>query len=88
MILYDELVYVFSGERVATRGYINLHTTFTDENMTKTLLVWYLVIDAHTSYNVLQGWPSLNLLGVVVSTPHPAMKFPSALGDIITVHED
>ncbi|XP_027905727.1 uncharacterized protein LOC114165268 [Vigna unguiculata] len=48
----------------------------------------YLIVDAHTSYNILLGRPSLNTLGAVVSTYHLAMKFPSASGDIITVHVD
>jgi len=30
----------------------------------------------------------LNLLGAIVSTPYLAMKFPSPMGDIITVHVD
>jgi len=50
--------------------------------------VRYLIVDAHTSYNMLLGRPSLNSLGAVVSTPHLALKFPSASGDIITVHGD
>jgi len=38
------------------------------------------------SYNILLGRPSLNTLGVVVSTYHSTMKFPSTSGDIITIH--
>jgi len=45
-------------------------------------------VEAHTSYNILLGRPSINALGVIVSTPHLAMKFPSPQGDIITVHGD
>jgi len=30
MIPYDEPIYGFSGERVSTRGYIDLHTVFRD----------------------------------------------------------
>jgi len=48
----------------------------------------FLVVEAHTSYNVLLGRPFLNTLGVVVSTPHLAMKLPSASRDIITIHGD
>jgi len=47
-----------------------------------------LASDAHTSYKVMLGRSSLNTLGVVVSTPHLAMKFSVALGDIITIHID
>jgi len=30
----------------------------------------FLVVEAHTSYNILLGRPSLNTLGAIVSTPH------------------
>ena len=88
LIPYDEPIYGFSGERVPTRGYVDLHTTFGEGRQTRTIQVRYLIVDAHTSYNMLLGRPSLNLLGAVVSTPHLALKFPSASGDIITVHGD
>jgi len=58
------------------------------ESGSKTIKIRYLLIDTNTSYNVLLGRPSLNLLGAIVSTPHLAMKFPSSMGDIITVHVD
>ena len=88
MIPCDEPIYDFFGERVETKGYINLYTTFREGSITKIIPILYMVIDAHTSYNVLLRLPSLNLLGVVVSTPHLAMKFVLASGDIIIVHED
>jgi len=83
---YDDQVVGFSGERVGTRGYIELYTTFVEGDATKTIKIRYLVIDANTSYNILLGRPSINKLRVVVSTPHLAIKFPS--GDILTVHVD
>lgn len=43
---------------------------------------------AYTSYNILLDRPSLNALGVIVSTPHLAMKFPSDTESIITAHAD
>ena len=85
---HNEPVYGFSGERVPTKGYIDLHTTFGEGKQTKTIPIRYLVIDAHTSYKILLGRPSINALGAIVSTPHLAMKFPSSQGDIITVHGD
>jgi len=88
MVPYDEPIYVFSGEQVSTRGYVDLHSVFRDGTQTKTILICFLIVDAPTSYNVLMGHPSLNTLGVVVSTPHLAMKFPSPSGDILTVHND
>jgi len=88
MVPYDEPIYGFSGEQVSTRGYIDLHTVFRDGAQTKTIPIRFLIVDATTSYNVLLGHPSLNTLGVVVSTPHLAMKFPSPSGDILTIHCD
>jgi len=83
---YDDQVFCFSGERVGTRGYIELYTTFSDGKTSKTIKIPYLVIDVNTLYNILLGQPSINKLGAIVSTPLLAMKFPSALGDILTVH--
>jgi len=73
---------------VCTRRYIDLHTLFREGYKTKTIVIRFLVVHAHTSYNVLLGRPSLNTLGAIVSTPHLAMKFPSSSEDIITIHGD
>jgi len=85
---YSELIVGFAGERVNTKGYIDLFTKFGTGMVTRTVKIRYLIVDAHTSYNILLGRPSLNTLGAIVSTYHLAMKFPSASGDIITVHVD
>jgi len=85
---HNQPIYGFSGERVPTKGYIDLHTTFGEGRQTKTIPIRYLVVEAHTSYNILLGRPSINALGAIVSTPHLAMKFPSPQGDIIMVHGD
>jgi len=53
MVPYDDHVVGFSGERVGTKGYIELYTTFDQEKNNKTIRIRYLVIDANTSYNVL-----------------------------------
>jgi len=49
MVPYDDHVVGFSGERVGTKGYIKLYTTFGQEKNCKTIRIWYLVIDANTS---------------------------------------
>jgi len=56
--------------------------------MTRTIKIWYLIVDVHTSYNILLWRPSLNILGAVISTYHLTMKFLSTSGDIITVYVD
>lgn len=55
MVPYDDHVVSFSGEWVGTKGYIELYTTFGQEKSCKTIKIWYLVIDANTSYNILLG---------------------------------
>jgi len=44
----DDSIYGFSGERVSTRGYVDLHTTFSEGRQIKTISVHYLVVDAST----------------------------------------
>jgi len=88
MVPYDEPIYGFSGEQVSTCGYIDLHTVFHEGTQTKTIPIRFFIVDAPTSYNILLGRPSLNTLGVVVSNPHLAMKFPSPSDDILTIHYD
>jgi len=85
---YDEQIIGFSGERVDTKGYIDLFITFGDDSLRKTINIRYLLVNANTSYNILIGRPSINRLKAIVSTPHLAMKFPSVNGNIVTVHVD
>ncbi|XP_068475257.1 uncharacterized protein [Phaseolus vulgaris] len=85
---YNEQIVGFSGERVDTKGFIDLYTTIGDDYLSKTINIRYLLVNANTSYNILLGHPSINRLKAIVSTPHLAMKFPSVNGDIATVHVD
>lgn len=69
IIPLDEQIVGFSGERVNTRGYVDLHTKFGRvDRGCRTILVRYLIVDVNTSYNVLLGRPSLNKLVAIVST--------------------
>jgi len=86
IVPFREQIIGFSGERVSTKGYIDLMTTFGKSHKTKTIKIRYLVVDAPTSYNVLLGRSSLNKLGAIVSTPHLAMKFPTEKGEIATIY--
>ena len=88
MMPYDDHVVSFSRERVGTKVYIELYTTFDHDKANKILRIRYLVIKTNTSYNVLLGRSSFNKLGAIVSTPHLAMKFPSLSGDILNIHVD
>jgi len=88
MMPYDDHVVGFSGERVGTKGYIELYTTFGEGKNTKTIKIQYMVINANTSYNILLDRSFINRMMAIVPTPHLAMKFPSKTGDILTVHVD
>jgi len=87
--LYEEQIVGFSGERVDNREYMDLYTSFGEEEcLRKTIQIRYLLVNANTLYNVLLGRSSINRLRAIVSTPHLAIKFPSTDDDIVTVHVD
>lgn len=77
----------FSGEQAEVKGYVDLRTTFSDEQAAKMIVIRYMVVNAPSSYNVLLGRSSLNKLGEMVSTVHLNLKFPTE-GKVITVRVD
>jgi len=85
---FDEVLVGFSSDPVEVRGYVDLRTTFTDDQAAKTIVIRYIVVNAPSSYNLLLRRPSLNKLGVVVSMVHIKMKFPAENGDVITTKVD
>ena len=86
MVPFREQIIGFSGERVSTKGHIDLVTMFGRGSATKKIKIRYLVVDACTSYNALLERSSLNKSGAIVSTPHLAMKFPAEKGEIATIY--
>jgi len=88
IVPYNEQIVGFSGERVDTRGYLDLRTRIGSRRDGREVRVRFLFVEANTTYNVLLGRPCLNAFGVIVSTLHLAMKFPSDKGTICTVHAD
>jgi len=81
-VLRDQLQ-PFDRVLVEVHGYVDLRTTFSNNQAPKTIVVRYIVVNAPSSYNLLLGRPSLNKLGVVVSTTHMKMKFPTTEGIVI-----
>ena len=81
-------MYGFAGDQVEVRGYIELRTTFTNEVASRTEKIKYLVVNAPSAYNILLGIPTLNRIGVVPSTRHMKVKFPSMEGVVITIRSD
>ncbi|KAG4982788.1 hypothetical protein JHK87_027537 [Glycine soja] len=78
----------FAREKVETRGYVDLMTTFGQGKLSNSFTIMYLIIDANTSYFALIGRKMLNELRAIVSIPHLKIKFPSLTGEIVTVKAD
>lgn len=85
---FNEQIVGFAGERVDTRGDVDLRTSLGVDKNAKELKVRFLLVDAETLYNVLLGRPCLNAFGAIVSTPHLALKYPSDDGEVHTVRAD
>ncbi|RDX75259.1 hypothetical protein CR513_44877, partial [Mucuna pruriens] len=69
-----------SSQPSATYKHIDLFITFSDPSTLRTISVYYLIVAANTSYNVLIDQSTLNALSAIVSTPYLVMKFPSLNG--------
>lgn len=80
---FSEQLTGFLEQTIDTMGHINLLTTFGDEKGSKAILIRYLLVNSLTSYHILIGWPALNELGAIISTPYMAMKFLTMSGKII-----
>ncbi|XP_014524092.1 uncharacterized protein LOC106780328 [Vigna radiata var. radiata] len=85
IVPYDEQIVGFAGERVDTKGYIDLNTRLGTGRESEEMKVRFILVDATTAYNVLLGRPCLNAFGAIVSTPHLTMKYPTRRGTICTV---
>ncbi|XP_047171487.1 uncharacterized protein LOC124839644 [Vigna umbellata] len=85
---FNEQIVGFAGERVDTRGYLDLRTRLGTSRDAPKLRVRFLHVEANTSCNALLGRPCLKAFGAIVSTPHLAMKFPTERGTICTVRAD
>jgi len=85
---YTGCLYGFTGDQVEVRRYLELRTTFTDGSASRTENIRYLVVNAHSAYNVLLGRPALNRLRAVASTRHMKMKLPDLSGKVIVIKSD
>jgi len=81
-------LYGFVGDQVEVRGFLELRTTFTDGFASRTKNIRYLVVNAHSAYNILLGRPTLNRLRAVASTRHMKMKLPALSGKVIVIKSD
>ncbi|XP_068498200.1 uncharacterized protein [Phaseolus vulgaris] len=85
---YTGCPYGFADNQVEVRGYLELRTTFTDGEASRTESIRYLVVNAHSAYNILLGRPALNRLNAVSSTRHMKMKLPDLSGKVIVIKSD
>ena len=89
-LLYLILIslYGFADNQVEVRGYLELRTTFTDGEASRTESIRYLVVNANSAYNILLGRPVLNRLNAIASTHHMKMKLPDLSGKVIVIRSD
>ncbi|GKE06463.1 hypothetical protein Tco_1398481 [Tanacetum coccineum] len=59
---------------------INLSVTMGEPRRLQTMPMEFTVVKSHSSYNVILGRTGLRILGVVASTIHSMIKFPTANG--------
>lgn len=65
---FNEQIVGFMGERVDTRGYLDLRTGLRAGKEARELKLRFLLVESNTSYNALFGRPCLNAFGAIVST--------------------
>ncbi|XP_014515666.1 uncharacterized protein LOC106773495 [Vigna radiata var. radiata] len=85
---FNEQIVGFVGERVDTKGYVDLRTSLGADRKAKEVKVRFLLVEADTSYNILLGRPCLNMFGAIVSTPHLTLKYPADDWQVCTVRAD
>ncbi|XP_043697244.1 uncharacterized protein LOC122648037 [Telopea speciosissima] len=73
-------LYGFNGALVQVEGSIELLVTVGTEPKLAIVKMNFLVVKVNSTHNGILGWPGLNALQVVVSTPHLMMKFPTDYG--------
>ncbi|XP_016207003.1 uncharacterized protein LOC107647444 [Arachis ipaensis] len=84
---YPDTLYGLGDTPIKPLGFIPLRTTFGKGEKSKTLSIDFIVVDVGSTYNALIGRTTINRLGVVVSTPHLCMKFPTPK-EIATIRRD
>lgn len=78
----------FFGEEMQVKGYIILNTIFGEQGKAKEIKVRYLFIDTHSSYNMIIGRPTFNLMGSILSTLYLCMKYPFSDGRVGVIQRD
>ncbi|XP_075483729.1 uncharacterized protein LOC142523882 [Primulina tabacum] len=72
----ETALFGFAGHVVYPEGEIVLPLTLGSQNLKKTLMTSFIVVDSPSSYNIILGRPAMNELRAVVSTYYQKIKFP------------
>ncbi|GJR43152.1 reverse transcriptase domain-containing protein [Tanacetum coccineum] len=70
----------FSGETYHPLGLISLRVTMGKEGRSKTVLMEFAIIKCYSSFNIIIGRTGMRSLGVIGSTIHSMIKFPTDQG--------
>lgn len=78
----------FAGEKVTTRGWLELETIFGRKENVKQVQFKYLMISCISFYNVIIGRRTLNKIATCISTAHLTIKYPLSNGKVGVVKVD
>ncbi|XP_075507430.1 uncharacterized protein LOC142544255 [Primulina tabacum] len=80
----DTSLFGFTGHVVYPEGEIVLPLSLGTEELKKTVMTTFTVVDAPSSYNIILGRQAMNELRAVASTYHQKIKFPmgSRVGEV------
>ncbi|XP_075515912.1 uncharacterized protein LOC142550720 [Primulina tabacum] len=80
----ETALFGFAGHMVYLEGEIVLPLTLGSQDLKKTVMTSFTVVDSPSSYNIILGRPAMNELRAVASTYHQKIKFPvgSRVGEV------
>ncbi|XP_075504467.1 uncharacterized protein LOC142541902 [Primulina tabacum] len=73
----ETALFGFAGHVVYPEGDIVLPLTLGSQDLKKTVMTSFTVVDSPYSYNIILGRPAMNELRAVASTYHQKIKFPA-----------
>ncbi|XP_073317227.1 uncharacterized protein [Primulina huaijiensis] len=72
----ETALFGFAGHVVYPEGEVVLPLTLGSQDLKKTVMTTFTVVDSPSSYNIILGRPAMNELKAVASTYHQRIKFP------------
>ncbi|XP_075499328.1 uncharacterized protein LOC142537719 [Primulina tabacum] len=72
----ETALFGFAGHMVYSEGEIMLPSTLGSQDLKRTVMTSFTVVDSPSSYNIILGRPAMNELRAVASTYHQKIKFP------------